>query len=76
MLALMLAASVLPMSQQVLMSRMDGADAMTATEFFLAFAVLTLLTVLVSYVAQATFRKACAHTAQKAHDRMLGGVMQ
>jgi ABC-type multidrug transport system fused ATPase/permease subunit len=76
MLALMLVASVLPMSQQVLMSRMDGADAMSATGFFLVFASLTLLTVLVSYVAQATFRKACAHTAQRAHDRMLGGVMQ
>jgi ABC-type multidrug transport system fused ATPase/permease subunit len=76
MLALMLAAGVLPMSQQVLMSRMDGADAMRPTVFFLVFALLTLLTVLVSYLAQARFRKACAHTAQKAHDRMLGGVMQ
>jgi ABC-type multidrug transport system fused ATPase/permease subunit len=76
MLALMLVASVLPMSQQVLMSRMDGEGAMSATRFFLAFSMLTLLTVLVSYVAQARFRKACAHTAQKAHDRMLGGVMQ
>jgi ABC-type multidrug transport system fused ATPase/permease subunit len=76
MLALMLVASVLPMSQQVLMSRMDGADAMSAARFFLAFASLTVLTVLASYLAQVTFRKACAHTAQKAHDRMVGGVMQ
>jgi len=76
MLALMLAASVLPMSQQVLMSRMEGTDAMRPTVFFLAFSLLTLLTVLVSYVAQARFRKACAHAAQRAHDRMLGGVMQ
>jgi ABC-type multidrug transport system fused ATPase/permease subunit len=76
MLLLMLAASVLPMSQQVLMSRMGGADSMTPSGFFVVFASLTLLTVLLSYVAQATFRKACAHTAQRAHDRMLGGVMQ
>lgn len=76
MLALMLTASILPMSQQVLMSRMGGPDAMSAQSFFLAFAALTLLTVAISYVAQATFRKACAHTAQKAHDKMLGGVMQ
>jgi ABC-type multidrug transport system fused ATPase/permease subunit len=75
MLALMLLASILPMSQQVLMSRMGQPSSLTAMAFFLAFASLTLLTVVVSYVAQATFRKACAHTAQKAHDKMLGGVL-
>jgi ABC-type multidrug transport system fused ATPase/permease subunit len=75
MLALMLLASALPMLQQVLMSQMGGADSLSAGRFFLAFASLTLLTVAVSYVAQARFRKACAHAAQKAHDKMLGGVM-
>jgi ABC-type multidrug transport system fused ATPase/permease subunit len=75
MLALMLLASALPMLQQVLMSQMGGAASLSAGRFFLAFASLTLLTVAVSYVAQARFRKACAHAAQKAHDNMLGGVM-
>jgi ABC-type multidrug transport system fused ATPase/permease subunit len=75
MLALMLMASVLPMSQQVLMSRMGGANSLTPAGFFAAFALLTLLTVLVSYLAQARFRKACAHAAQRAHDRMLKGVL-
>jgi ABC-type multidrug transport system fused ATPase/permease subunit len=75
-LVLMLVASALPMSQQVLMSHMGGADTLTAAQFFLAFASLTFLTVAVSYVAQATFRKACAHAAQKVHDQMLAGVMR
>lgn len=75
-LGLMLLASVVPMSQQVLMAAMDGPDAMGAIVFFLAFATLTLATVGLGYLAQATFRKACAHAAQRAHDRMLEGVMQ
>lgn len=75
-LGLMLAASVVPLTQQVMMSAMDGPDAMGAVIFFLAFAALTLATVALGYVAQATFRKACAHAAQHAHDRMLAGVMQ
>ena len=74
-LGLMLMASVLPMSQQVLMSTMDGSGAMGPVAFFVIFATLTLLTVALSYVAQATFRQACAHAAQRAHDKMLGGVM-
>ena len=75
-LGLMLLAGALPMSQQYLMSRMDGANAMRPWNFFAAFAALTLVILTVSYVAQATFRRACAHTAQKAHDNMLTGVMQ
>jgi ABC-type multidrug transport system fused ATPase/permease subunit len=75
MLVLMLLASALPMLQQVLMSQMGGETKLSAGRFFLAFASLTLLTVALSYVAQASFRKACAHSAQKAHDKMLGGVM-
>lgn len=75
-LGLMFAASALPMSQQLLMSRMDGSHAISPWEFFGAFAALTLVILLVGYVAQATFRRACAHTAQKAHDNMLTGVMQ
>ncbi|MES2584520.1 MAG: ATP-binding cassette domain-containing protein [Pseudomonadota bacterium] len=74
-LGLMFVASALPMSQQVLMSRMDGTHAITPWQFFAAFAGLTLIILLVGYVAQATFRRACAHTAQKAHDNMLTGVM-
>jgi ABC-type multidrug transport system fused ATPase/permease subunit len=74
-LSLMLVASGLPLTQQILMSSMGETGSMPAARFFLAFASLTLLSVAVSYVAQATFRKACAHTAQKAHDTMLGGVM-
>jgi ABC-type multidrug transport system fused ATPase/permease subunit len=73
---LMLLASALPMSQQVLMSRMDGANAINPLQFFVAFAVLTLVILVVSYIGQATFRRACAHTAQVAHDKMLTGVMQ
>ncbi|QTN26428.1 ATP-binding cassette domain-containing protein [Rhodoferax sp. AJA081-3] len=75
-LGLMFVASALPMSQQYLMSHMDGTHAITPWQFFAAFAGLTLIILLVSYVAQATFRRACAHTAQKAHDNMLTGVMQ
>lgn len=75
-LGLMFVASALPMTQQVLMSRMDGTHAITPWQFFAAFAGLTLIILLVGYVAQATFRRACAHTAQKAHDNMLTGVMQ
>jgi ABC-type multidrug transport system fused ATPase/permease subunit len=76
-LGLMFVASALPMSQQYLMSRMDGThDALSPLHFFVAFAVLTIVILCVSYVAQATFRRACAHTAQKAHDNMLTGVMQ
>ena len=75
-LGLMLLAGALPMSQQYLMSRMDGDHGINPWHFFAAFAVLTLVILVVSYVAQATFRRACAHTAQKAHDNMLTGVMQ
>lgn len=75
-IGLMLVACALPMSQQYLMSRMDGTHAITPLQFFVAFAVLTLVIVGVSYIAQATFRRACAYTAQKAHDNMLTGVMQ
>ncbi|MES2948088.1 MAG: ATP-binding cassette domain-containing protein [Pseudomonadota bacterium] len=73
---LMLLASALPISQQYLMSRMDGANAISPLHFFIAFAILTLVILVFSYIAQATFRRACAHTAQKAHDNMLTGVMQ
>ena len=73
---LMLLASALPMTQQVLMSRMDGASAFSPAHFFVAFAILTLVILGVGYIAQATFRRACAHTAQMAHDKMLAGVMQ
>ena len=73
---LVLLASVLPLSQQVLMSRMDGDSAISPLQFFVAFALLTGLAVVMTYIAQATFRRACAHTAQKAHDKMLAGVMQ
>ena len=72
---LMLLASALPLSQQVLISRMGGDATLNPTQFFLTFAVLTLLILAVGYSAQATFRRACAHTAQKAHDKMLTGVM-
>ena len=75
-LGLMCVAGALPMLQQVLMSRMDGTHAITPWQFFAAFAGLTLVILMVSYVAQATFRRACAHTAQTAHDNMLTGVMQ
>jgi ABC-type multidrug transport system fused ATPase/permease subunit len=75
-LGLMLLASVVPLLQQVLMSAMHGPDALGSGVFFLAFAGLTLATVTLGYLAQATFRKACAHAAQRAHDRMLEGVMQ
>lgn len=75
-LGLMFLASALPMSQQYLMSRMDGTHTITPWQFFAAFAALTLVILLVGYMAQATFRRACAHTAQKAHDNMLTGVMQ
>ena len=73
---LMLLSSVLPLSQQILMSRMEGADPMSPQQFFLAFASLTVVILGVTYLAQITFRRACAHTAQNAHDKMLGGVMQ
>lgn len=73
---LMLLASALPMTQQVLMSRMEGASAFSPGQFFVAFAFLTLVILGAGYVAQATFRRACAHTAQMAHDKMLAGVMQ
>lgn len=75
-LGLMFVASALPMSQQYLMSRMDGTHTITPLQFFAAFATLTLVILTVGYLAQATFRRACAHTAQKAHDNMLTGVMQ
>ena len=75
-LGLMFVASALPISQQYLMSRMDGTHVISPPQFFVAFAALTLVILGVSYVAQATFRRACAHTAQKAHDNMLTGVMQ
>jgi hypothetical protein len=66
------------MSQQVLMSRMGGTRAVELRgSFLLTFAVPHgASSWLVGYVAQATFRRACAHTAQKAHDKMLTGVMQ
>jgi ABC-type multidrug transport system fused ATPase/permease subunit len=73
---LVLLASVLPLSQQLLMSRMGGDSAISPLQFFVAFALLTGVTVVMTYIAQATFRRACAHTAQKAHDKMLAGVMQ
>lgn len=72
---LVLLASVLPLGQQVLMSRMNGGDALKPLHFFIAFAVLTVVIVIVTYIAQATFRRACAHAAQRAHDKMLAGVM-
>lgn len=72
---LVLLASVLPLGQQVLMSRMGGDAALSPARFFTAFAVLTVVIVIVTYIAQATFRRACAHTAQRAHDKMLAGVM-
>ncbi len=77
---LMLLASVLPLGQQWLMSRMggsagDGASLLTPAVFFAAFAALTVVILVVSYIAQATFRQACAHAAQQAHDHMLAGVM-
>lgn len=72
---LMLLASALPLSQQVLISRMGGGASLTPAQFFVAFTVLTLCILTVGYIAQATFRRACAHTAQKAHDKMLTGVM-
>ena len=73
---LVLLASVLPLSQQVLMSRMGGTTPIRPVHFFAAFALLTVVTVVMTYIAQATFRRACAHAAQKAHDTMLAGVMQ
>ncbi len=77
---LMLLASVLPLGQQWLMSRMgasgvEGDNLLTPAVFFAAFALLTVVILAVSYIAQATFRRACAHAAQQAHDHMLGGVM-
>jgi ABC-type multidrug transport system fused ATPase/permease subunit len=72
---LVLVASALPLTQQVLMSRMGMAGAPDPLRFFIAFASLTLLILAVSYLAQANFRKACARTAQRAHDHMLQGVM-
>ena len=72
---LVLLASVLPLGQQVLMSRMGGGNALQPVHFFAAFAALTVVIVIVTYIAQATFRSACAHTAQRAHDTMLAGVM-
>lgn len=74
-MVLMLMASALPLSQQVLISRMDGSGSLGPPQFFLTFAGLTVFILGVSYIAQATFRRACAHTAQKAHDKMLAGVM-
>ena len=74
-LGLVLLASALPLLQQVLMSRMGGTSPMTPVAFFVAFSALTLFILLVGYVAQATFRRSCARTAQDAHDKMLGGVM-
>ena len=73
---LVLLASVLPLSQQVLMSRMGGDTPISPLQFFAAFALLTIVTVVMTYIAQATFRRACAHAAQKAHDNMLEGVMR
>jgi ABC-type multidrug transport system fused ATPase/permease subunit len=74
---LMLLASVLPQTQQWLMSRMEpgGAAAISPGQFFAAFAGLTLLTLVMAYIAQASFRRACAHAAQRAHDNMLAGAM-
>ena len=75
---LVLLASVLPLGQQILMSKMSaegGEDAIRPLHFFIAFALLTVVIVIVTYIAQATFRRACAHTAQRAHDKMLAGVM-
>jgi ABC-type multidrug transport system fused ATPase/permease subunit len=74
-LGLVLLASALPLLQQFLMSRMGGASPMTPVAFFVAFSALTLFILVVSYIAQATFRRSCARTAQDAHDKMLGGVM-
>jgi ABC-type multidrug transport system fused ATPase/permease subunit len=74
-LGLVMLASALPLLQQVLMSRMGGANPMTPVAFFVAFSALTLFILVVGYIAQATFRRSCARTAQDAHDRMLGGVM-
>ena len=73
---LVLLASVLPLSQQVLMSQMNATTPISPAQFFVAFALLTVVTVVMTYIAQATFRRACAHAAQKAHDNMLWGVMQ
>ena len=73
---LVLLASVLPLSQQLLMSQMGQGNSISPLQFFVAFAVLTVVTVVMTYIAQATFRRACAHAAQKAHDKMLTGVMQ
>lgn len=72
---LVLVASALPLSQQVLVSRMTGVDPMSPAVFFAAFAALTLLILVVSYVAQANFRRTCARAAQRVHDKMLAGVM-
>ncbi len=74
-LGLMLLASALPLTQQVLLSRMGGDTSLSPGQFFLAFTVLTLFILAIGYIAQATFRRACAHTAEKAHDKMLTGVM-
>lgn len=72
---LVFVASAVPLLQQVLVSRMGGAQPWGNGQFFVAFAALTALILILSYVAQASFRRACARTAQKAHDSMLSGVM-
>ena len=72
---LVLVASALPLSQQVLVSRMTGVHPLTPAMFFAAFAALTLTILVVSYIAQANFRRTCAHAAQRVHDNMLAGVM-
>jgi ABC-type multidrug transport system fused ATPase/permease subunit len=72
---LVLVASALPLSQQVLVSRMTGAQPLSPALFFIAFAALTLAILVVSYIAQANFRRTCARAAQRVHDKMLAGVM-
>ena len=72
---LVLVASALPLLQQVLVSRMTGVHPLSPAIFFATFAALTLTILVVSYIAQANFRRTCARAAQRVHDTMLAGVM-
>ncbi len=72
---LVLLASVIPLLQQALTARMTPGTAISPGLFFAMFTGMTIVILLLTYIAQAHFRRTCARSAQKVHDSMLQGVM-
>lgn len=70
---LVITAASLPLVQQYWMSSVGKSIAPGA--FFPIFALLSVIILILLYLAQLNFRTSCALAAQQAHDEMLAGVM-